>query len=128
MRTPREERLYSEFERLKALCSPYSLFDFRCADLSMSEADQFLRPKMSFDVVKDALPGFLEPEEYEQQHPRVPPEKYLILYTCKGLVRESNGLITEEYLHAMEIVFGWRYPTEAPTFIWLTPIWHPNFK
>lgn len=128
MLTPREQRLLSEFERMKALRSPYSLFDFLCADLTAAEATEFLHSKLPFDVIKKALPDFLEPEVFEERHPGIPPEKYLVLYKCKGLVRSEKGVITEEARHMMEVVFGWRYPTEPPTFIWLTNIWHPNFK
>lgn len=128
MPTPRERRLLSEFERMKALQSPYCLFDFLCADLKAAEATEFLHSKTSFDVIRDALPDFLEPEEFEQLHPGVAPEKYLILYTCEGLVCSKEGIISKSSEHMMEVVFGWRYPTEAPTFIWHTDIWHPNFK
>jgi ubiquitin-protein ligase len=128
MSTPRERRLFKEFERMMALRSPYSLFTFQCADLSAPEATEFLKTKMSAEVITSALPGFLSPEEFRRQHPDAPPEKYLILYTCKGLMRTPDGNIVESYLHAMEIIFGWDYPTKAPTFVWLTPIWHPNFN
>ncbi len=128
MPTPRERRLMSEFERMKALQSPYSLFEFLCADLKAAEATEFLYSKMSFDVIRDALPDFLEPQEFERLHPGTAPEKYLILYTCKGLVKSKEEIISQSSRHMMEVVFGWRYPTEPPTFIWHTDIWHPNFK
>ena len=28
----------------------------------------------------------------------------------------------------MEVVFGADYPSKPPTFVWLTPIWHPNLR
>jgi ubiquitin-protein ligase len=28
----------------------------------------------------------------------------------------------------MNIVFGYDYPSNPPRLIWMTPIWHPNFK
>src|SRR6267154_6057482 len=121
MPTPRERRLLSEFEGMKALRSPYSLFDFRCADLSAVEATEYLRSSMSFDVVKNAWPGFLKPEDFERQHPGMPPEKYLILFNCTGLDRLEDGTIVPVDEHAMEVIFGWRYPAERPEFIWLSP-------
>lgn len=127
MVSPRERRLQKEFERMLALRSPYALFDFQCADLSAPEAREFLKTQMSGEVIAQALPGFLPPEEFRRRHPDTPPEKYLVVYTCKGLVRTPAGHITESSLHAMEIVFGWDFPGKPPTFIWLTPIWHPNF-
>ncbi len=128
MPTPRERRLLSEFERMKALQSPYSLFEFFCADLKAAEATEFLHSEMSLDVIRDALPYFLEPQKFEQLHPGVAPEKYLIRYTCEGYVKSKEGIISKSSPHMMEVVFGWRYPTEPPTFIWHTNIWHPNFR
>ena len=128
MHTLREIRLFSEFEGMKALRSPHSLFDFRCADLSPTEAGELLRAKTSFDIIKEGLSGFMEPEVFERKHPDMPPEKFLVLYTCKGLVRAADGTISEVSQHLMEVVFGWNYPSKPPTFIWLSDIWHPNFK
>lgn len=128
MMTPRERRLVIEFERMKALRSPEALFDFRCADLTIKEAKELLHAKVSFDVIQRALPDFLTPEEYEANHQGEPPEKYLVVYHCKGLVRTEDKRIIEQYEHAMEVVFGWGYPAEPPVFIWLTNIWHPNFR
>lgn len=127
MLTPRELRLIYEFEALKALRSPQRLFDFCCADLTGPEAKEFLYAEMSFDVIMKGLAGFLSPEDYEARYPGIPPEKYLIGYNCTGLQYTEQGVKTSE-VHLMEVVFGWRYPTEPPKFIWLTNIWHPNFR
>jgi ubiquitin-protein ligase len=79
-------------------------------------------------VIEKGLPGFLEPDEFERKHPGTPPEKYLVIYGCTGLMRKPDGEIAETAMHAMEVIFGWDYPSKAPTFIWHTPIWHPNFN
>jgi hypothetical protein len=128
MLTPRELRLRYEFEQMKALRSPHRLFDFNCADLEAPLAQELLYKETSFDVIMRGLRGFLPPEEYEARYPGIPPEKYLIGYNCKGLGRTEQGEIVGVEVHMMEVVFGWRYPAEPPKFIWLTPIWHPNFR
>ena len=124
MLTPREARLMSEFEGLKALRTPYSLFDFRCADLTSKEATALLMGNLSAIDLAD----FLTPEQFEVRYPGIPPEKYLILYYCLGLEEGEDGMLREVSQHAMEVIFGWHYPTERPHFVWLTNIWHPNFK
>ena len=125
--TPRERRLQREFEKMKALRSEYGLFDFLCADLTAIEATEYLRYRMSADVVRNAWPGFMHPEEFERTHQNAP-EKYIIVFSCKGLARQEDGEIVIVMDHAMEVVFGYNYPTVMPKFIWLTHIWHPNFK
>lgn len=124
MPTARESRLLSEFEGMKALRSRYCLFDFRCADLSAHEATG-VRFGNSAPI---RLEDFLTPEDFEQRYPGIAPAKYLVLYFCSGLERAEDGTIREVTQHAMEVIYGWHYPGERPHFIWLTPIWHPNFR
>ena len=75
MLTPRERRLFKEFERMMALRSPHSLFAFQCADLSAPEAREFMKTNMSAEVITSALPGFLSTDEFRQRHPDAPPEQ-----------------------------------------------------
>jgi ubiquitin-protein ligase len=128
MPNPRELRLRYEFEHMKALRSPYSLVDFCCADLTVPDAQELLYAETSFDVIMKGLAGFLTPEEYEARYPTMPPERYLIGYKCGGLIRKAQEDPVISELHLMEVIFGWRYPAEPPKFIWLTDIWHPNFR
>lgn len=128
MKTPRELRLLIEFEAMKALRSPYALFDYSCADLTPKEGAAFAQHSIPTSVIEEGLSGFLPPEEFERRFPGRPPEKYLISYSCTGLERLKDGTFQERSKHLMEVVFGWRYPSERPSFIWLTNIWHPNFR
>jgi len=128
MPSPREKRLQKEFQRMKDIVSPHSLFRFFCADLSDSEAAEFLKSQISYDVIHQHLPGLLEPDAFEKKYIGLPPEKYLVVYECNGLARDNDGNIGKTAAHAMEIVFGWDYPSKPPTFVWHTPIWHPNFN
>jgi hypothetical protein len=121
-------RLSEEFELMQALLKPYSLVEFWVADLSAEEAPEFLRTQMSFEVITGGFPGFLTPQEFAAQSPDLPPEKYLIKFNCRGLWRQKDGSIVPAPYHMMEVVFGADYPSKPPTFVWLTPIWHPNLK
>jgi ubiquitin-protein ligase len=121
-------RLQEEFELMRALLKPYALVEFWVADLTAEEAPQFLRTSFSFEVITDGFPGFLTPEQFAAQSPAMPPEKYMIRFKCKGLWRQDNGSIAEAPYHLMEVVFGADYPSKPPTFVWLTPIWHPNLR
>ncbi len=121
-------RLQEEFELMRALLKPYALVEFWVADLTAEEAPQFLRTKFSFDVITDGFPGFLTPEQFAAQSSHMPPEKYMIRFKCKGLWQQDNGSIVEAPYHLMEVVFGSDYPSKPPTFVWLTPIWHPNLR
>ena len=127
MLTPRERRLLKEFERMRALKNPSSLFTFYCASLDESEASEFLRTNAVLDVAGKGLKSFLKPEEFVQQYGDIAPEKYLIEYNCRGLMQQDGDIVIIER-HGMEVVFGLEYPSAPPTFIWWTPIWHPNFN
>jgi ubiquitin-protein ligase len=126
--TIRLGRLREEFELMKALLQPHSLVEFWVADLTAEEAPQFLRTSFSFDVLTEGFPGFLTPEQFKAQSPDMPPEKYLIKFNCKGLWRREDGSIADAPYHLMEVVFGADYPSKPPTFVGLTPIWHPNLR
>ena len=52
----------------------------------------------------------------------------MIRFNCKGLWQLDDGKIVEAPYHLMEVVFGADYPSKPPTFVWLTPIWHPNLR
>lgn len=61
--------------------------------------------------------------------PGLPPEKYIVTYTCKGITgvdragnpKFGNGHQVEIYLHN-------QYPQRWPGMKWLTPVWHPNIN
>ena len=62
-----------------------------------------------------------------------PPDRYVALFTCKGLVREAAGQITEADHFEVGIGFPADYLRSADPFrvlAWLGPrqIWHPNIS
>lgn len=127
MKTIRERRLTHEFKQMLPLRRQGGLIDFRCAELSAEEASAFLASSMSFEYVLEKIDGFLTPEEFQRRFPDQAPEKYLIAFRCTGLMKSSKtDEPTEINQHAMEVVFGYDYPSVPPRYVWLTPIWHPN--
>lgn len=126
--TIRLGRLREEFDLMQALLQPHALIEFWVADLTAEEAPQFLRTQFSFDVITEGFPGFLTPAAFEEESPDLPPEKYMIKFNCNGVWRREDGSIANAPYHLMQVVFGADYPSKPPTFVWLTPIWHPNLK
>jgi len=62
-----------------------------------------------------------------------PPDRYLALFTCCGLVRDAAGPIVEADRFEVGICFHHDYLRSASTFrvlTWLGPrhIWHPNIS
>lgn len=59
----------------------------------------------------------------------LPPERYIITYTCKGIVgvdKHGNPNFGEQ--HQVEIYLHQQYPQRWPGLKWMTPIWHPNIN
>jgi ubiquitin-protein ligase len=54
-----------------------------------------------------------------------PPEKYIVTFTCKGLVKKGERIVNSIH-HMVEIYLPVEYPTKSPQLTWLTPIFHPN--
>lgn len=58
-----------------------------------------------------------------------PPERYLITFKGKGLVRRSETEAVETAdVHRVEIRLGIDYPRSRPDLQWLTSIYHPNIS
>ncbi len=54
-----------------------------------------------------------------------PPERYVVSFSCKGLIRKNNAPAFS-VRHEVEIYLRNEYPTQKPHLKWLTPIFHPN--
>src|SRR5688572_22490426 len=58
-----------------------------------------------------------------------PPERYLISFKGKGLLRKSEADPVEvAEVHRVEIRLGIDYPRSRPDLQWLTSIYHPNIS
>ena len=56
----------------------------------------------------------------------LPPEKYVITYSMKGLYAEPDGTLKERNQHRLEVNLTLGYPRRQPQCKMLTPIFHPN--
>jgi len=67
--------------------------------------------------------------EFESERPRsgAPPERYVVTFTCKGIIAvDRRGRPRFGERHQVEIYLHNQYPQRWPGLKWLTPIWHPN--
>jgi ubiquitin-protein ligase len=56
-----------------------------------------------------------------------PPERYVISFYGKGLMRPAPGSpIHVQQIHEVEILLGVEYPRMMPELRWRTPVFHPN--
>ncbi len=66
---------------------------------------------------------------FEAETPRggAPPERYVVTFTCKGIIGlDRRGRPRYGEHHQVEIYLHNQYPQRWPGLKWLTPIWHPN--
>jgi len=58
-----------------------------------------------------------------------PPERYLVTFRGKGLMRKSESeSVDVADVHRVEIRLGIDYPRSRPDLQWLTSIYHPNIS
>ena len=56
-----------------------------------------------------------------------PPERYVVGFRCKGIVRLENDRPVFGDDHRAELALTVEYPMMRPQVRWKTPIFHPNF-
>ncbi len=57
----------------------------------------------------------------------IPPTQYAVHLSCHGLCAHEGALFVLSS-HSFDILLGPDFPLLAPTIIWKTPIYHPNFR
>jgi ubiquitin-protein ligase len=61
--------------------------------------------------------------------PGMPPDKYVITFTCKGIARiNENKEPVAATTHRVSMFISREFPRKEPYLKWLTPIWHPNIE
>ncbi|MDW8364795.1 MAG: ubiquitin-conjugating enzyme E2 [Abditibacteriales bacterium] len=56
-----------------------------------------------------------------------PPERYILTFYGKGLMRPAPGApVHIQQVHEIEVLLGVEYPRMMPELRWRTPIFHPN--
>jgi ubiquitin-protein ligase len=66
---------------------------------------------------------------FEAEAPRsgAPPERYVVTFTCQGIVGlDRRGRPRYGEHHQVEVYLHNQYPQRWPGLKWLTPVWHPN--
>lgn len=59
--------------------------------------------------------------------PGEPPEKYLVTFTCRGIVGiDADGAPRFAEHHECQVYLDQEYPKSPPKMRWRTPVWHPN--
>jgi ubiquitin-protein ligase len=59
----------------------------------------------------------------------MPPDKYIITFTCKGIARiNDDGTPIASDFHRVSMYISRDFPRREPYLKWLTPIWHPNIQ
>lgn len=59
----------------------------------------------------------------------VPPNKYLITYTCRGIAHiDERGEPAAANFHQVAMYISREFPRQEPHLRWITPIWHPNIE
>jgi hypothetical protein len=125
----RETRLKTEFARMLAVRRPGGLIDFLCADLTDEETHAAVAPGMGLEVVRRGLETFITPEQFQVRNPDLGPEKYLVQFSCRGVMKNREGAIVPTEDHKLEIFLGPDFPNQgAPRFVWWTEIFHPNIR
>jgi hypothetical protein len=142
---PRESRLLAEFAEMQELRREGTLIDFDCARMAQEELDEWLKPRVSMELVAREADSFSSVEAFQARSPGAAPDKYLVRFRCRGIARRTPrppaGTVPEreaapriprddelEYVdeHLMEIVLGLDYLDEGPRMVWITNIFHPN--
>jgi hypothetical protein len=61
--------------------------------------------------------------------PGMPPDKYLITYSCKGIARidERREPVASSF-HQVSMYISHEFPRQEPHLRWVTSIWHPNIE
>jgi ubiquitin-protein ligase len=54
------------------------------------------------------------------------PEKYEVMFSVRGLARDSDGQLALRGLHRCALYLHLDYPRRPPVVAWLTPVFHPN--
>lgn len=61
--------------------------------------------------------------------PGMPPDKYIITFTCNGIARlDEAGEPVASNFHQVSMYISREFPRQEPHLKWLTQIWHPNIE
>lgn len=104
--------------------------DITAGAVSVEDSPRMRRLRADFQRMTElAARSDLISFEAQAPRPALPPERYLVTYTCKGIISvDSQGNPKFGNKHQVEIYLHNQYPQRWPGMKWLTPIWHPNIN
>ena len=104
--------------------------DITAGAMAIGESPRIRRLKADLKRMQDlaAQSDYIE-FKARSARPGMPPEQYIVTYTCKGIVgvdRAGNPKFGNR--HQVEIYLHNQYPQRWPGMKWLTSVWHPNIN
>ena len=104
--------------------------DITAGATSVAETPRMRRLRGDYELMRelDARSDLISFKS-SSTNPNLPPERYIVTFTCKSIVavdRQGNPKLGDH--HQVEIYLHNQYPQRWPGMKWLTPIWHPNIN
>lgn len=104
--------------------------DITAGSMSVADTPRMRRLRGDYELMRElSARSDLISFKASQPNPNLPPERYIVTFTCKSIVgvdRQGNPKYGEH--HQVEIYLHNQYPHRWPGMKWLTPIWHPNIN
>lgn len=104
--------------------------DITAGTVTVGESPRMRRLRADYELMKElAARSDLISVKPITARPNLPPERYIVSFTCKSIVdvdRQGNPKFDNH--HQVEIYLHNQYPQRWPGMKWLTPIWHPNIN
>ena len=104
--------------------------DITAGSMSVADTPRMRRLRGDYELMRElSSRSDLISFKASQPNPNLPPERYIVTFTCKSIVgvdRLGNPKYGEH--HQVEIYLHNQYPHRWPGMKWLTPIWHPNIN
>jgi ubiquitin-protein ligase len=104
--------------------------DITAGGVTISQSPRMRRLKGDYERMRQ-LEGRTSLIKFEAQSVRkgVPPERYIVTFSCKSIVGVTKrGEPKFGKHHQVEVYLHNQYPQRWPGLKWLTPIWHPNIN
>lgn len=104
--------------------------DITAGAQALQESPRMRRLKADFQLMQElAARSALIDFQATPVHPGLPPERYIVTYTCRGIVGvDRQGKPKFGNKHQVELYLHMQYPQRWPGMKWLTPVWHPNIN
>ena len=104
--------------------------DITAGAIAASGNPRLRRLRHDYELIQEiAARSDLIKVKSERTSAGLPPERYIITYTCKGIMSiDQKGNPKYSNNHQVEIYLHNQYPQRWPGMKWLTPIWHPNIN